>query len=74
MEPALQYDMFEETTPEIEQNHRIDCVSESLNKLRKRYFAEKEDLVRLILKQQKEIDAISNRLDKVLNKMIKEVK
>lgn len=68
MEPAIQYDLFEQIDPVQEELARM---RDSLRRTQKRLFAEQGELMKHILRLERENEALAKRLDKVTKGMIK---
>ncbi len=62
---AIQLDLFQEYDESFGLRQEVASLKESLDKTRKRLFAQDNDLAKLIVMQQAEIHAMSSRIEEL---------
>jgi predicted RNase H-like nuclease (RuvC/YqgF family) len=63
---SVQYDLFREYDQFHEINSRLDDQKDSIRRTQKRFFAQNKELMTLIIQQNKEIEALNNRLNNIV--------
>ena len=61
----IQYDFFEKPNPLAEIEAKIEENKDSIRRTQRRFFAENKELVTLLIKQQKQIDELNNRITRL---------
>jgi hypothetical protein len=62
----IQYDLFEDYNELTEIKDSVASNKDSIRRTQKKFFAQNKELMKIIVKQQKEIDDLNNRISKLL--------
>lgn len=62
----IQYDFFQAHDPFFEFREEQEIQKDALRRTQKRFFAQNNELMKLIIKQQKEIEELSKRIERLL--------
>ena len=61
----IQYDFFTAPDPMTDIKAAIDDNKDSIRRTQKRFFAQNKELVDMLIKQQREIDDLHNRITRM---------
>jgi len=62
---ALQFDFFQQLDPMADVKADLSETREKLRKTQRKFFAQNKELVKILLKQQEEIDELNNRITRL---------